>query len=100
MLFYASLIDQLVVKKDWSFQGLPQNHASLLTTYTRHTRASDTNIIINPMECNHKNGYMGHKNEMACTDVRTACVWCVCYEGGVNKGFSLHLGLGCNFKHS
>ena len=30
------------------------------------------------MECNHRNGYMGHKNERAYRDVRTACVLCVC----------------------
>ena len=29
-----------------------------------------------------------------------ACVWCVCYDGGVNKGFNLHLGLGRSFEHS
>ena len=52
------------------------------------------------MESNHRNDYMGHKNERACRDVRTACVLCVCYEGGVNKGLSLHLGLGRSFKHS
>ena len=44
----------------------PGNDATSLTTYTTHSRASDTNIYIiytlNPVESNYRDGPTGHKN--------------------------------------
>ena len=53
-IFYAPrpLIDQA-----------PGNDATSLTTYTMHSRASDTNIYtLNPMESNYRDGPTSHKN--------------------------------------